>query len=239
MGVCINVRMPNKTIYIADADLPIADRAAELAGGLSPAVIEALRLYVETAERRQEGFEEIRVDTRVEGKPSAKVFSGRHLARVIESYDGHSLRWTTYITPKDRIVVVARDEPDIVGVAKGAVEHTADNVTRLARDVETGLRATFEGQTDVAKEHWRVSAAKWVGRGWDDATSLIDPRTWDAQRWRASENMHIFDSVGELRDAVMARREFAVGSESRYIPMRLIDATQDALGEEHIEIMDI
>lgn len=231
--------MPNKTIYIADADLPIADRAAELAGGLSPAITEALRLYVETAESRQAGFEEIRVNVRIEGKPTAKIFKGRHLARVVESYDGHSLRWTTYLTPKDRIVVVARVEPDIVGVAKGAVEHTADNVTKLARDVETGLRATFSGETEAAKEHWRVSAAKWAGRGWDDATTLIDPRTWDAQRWRATESMHIFDSLTELRDAVKNQREFAIGADHRYIPMRLIDATQESLGEDNLEIMDI
>lgn len=231
--------MPNKTIYIADADLPIADRAAELAGGLSPAVIEALRLYVETVESRQNGFEEVRVNTIVDEKPSAKVFNGRHLARVVESYDGHSLCWTTYVTPKDRIVVVVRDDPDFVGVAKNAVRHTTDNVSRFAKDVETGIRVTLGGETEAAKRHWKVSAAKWAGRGWDDATTLMDPRTWDAQRWRATEHMHIFENLGELRDAVKNQREVAVGTTSRYIPMRLIDATQDALGDGHIEVMDI
>lgn len=231
--------MPNKTIYIADADLPIADRAAELAGGLSPAVIEALRLYVETAERNQSGFEEIRVKTKVDDKPTTKVFHGRLLAKVLENYDGHSLRWATYLTPKDRIVVVAADVPDFAGVASGAVEQTVDNMTRFARDVETGLRATLGGETQTAKEHWRMSAAKWAGRGWDEATTLIDPRTWDPERWRVTRNMHVFETFNELRDAVKNQREFAVGSTSRYIPMRLIDATQDALGGEDLEVMDI
>lgn len=231
--------MPNKTIYIADADLPIADRAAELAGGLSPAVIEALRLYVETAERHQSGFDEVHVKTQVDSKATTKVFHGRELAKVLENYDGHSLRWTTYITPKDRIVVVVADVPDFAGVASGAVEHTMDNMTRFARDVETGLRATFGGETKTAKEHWRMSAAKWAGRGWDDATSLMDPKNWDPERWRMSRNMHIFESFNDLRDAVRTQREVAVGATNRYIPTRLIDATQEALGGEELEVMDI
>lgn len=231
--------MPNKTIYIADADLPIADRAAELAGGLSPAVIEALRLYVETAERRQSGFDEVHVKTQVDGKATTKVFQGRQLGKVLENYDGHSLRWTSYITPKDRIVVVVADVPDFAGVASGAVEHTVDNVTRFARDVETGLRATFGGESQAAKEHWRMSAAKWAGRGWDDATSWMDPKNWDPDRWRVSRNMHIFESLNDLREAVRTQREFAVGATNRYIPTRLIDATQEAIGGEDLEVMDI
>ena len=38
--------MPNKTIYVADADLPLFERAASIAGGLSPAVTAAIKLYV-------------------------------------------------------------------------------------------------------------------------------------------------------------------------------------------------
>lgn len=54
--------MPNKTIYVADADLMLYQRAQELAGGsLSAAITIALRRYIEFEEGRRDGFEEITV----------------------------------------------------------------------------------------------------------------------------------------------------------------------------------
>ena len=54
--------MPNKTIYVSDADLPVFQRAQELVGGnLSAAISKALRRFVEVEEGRLEGFEEITV----------------------------------------------------------------------------------------------------------------------------------------------------------------------------------
>ncbi|NEW38573.1 EXLDI protein [Nocardia cyriacigeorgica] len=52
--------MPNKTIYVADDDLALFQRAQELVGGnLSGAVVTALRRFIELEEGRQEGFEDI------------------------------------------------------------------------------------------------------------------------------------------------------------------------------------
>ena len=52
--------MPNKTIYVSDGDLPIYQRAQELAGdNLSAAISSALRRYVDVEEGRREGFDEI------------------------------------------------------------------------------------------------------------------------------------------------------------------------------------
>lgn len=52
--------MPNKTIYVADDDLPLFQRAQELVGGnLSGAVVTALRRFIELEEGRQEGYDEI------------------------------------------------------------------------------------------------------------------------------------------------------------------------------------
>ncbi|ADD45220.1 EXLDI protein [Stackebrandtia nassauensis] len=72
--------MPNKTIYVSDDDLPLFQRAQELAGGkLSTAITAALRRYVEIAEGRMEGFEEVTV--RVGAGVGRKVrFSGILLA---------------------------------------------------------------------------------------------------------------------------------------------------------------
>jgi EXLDI family protein len=54
--------MPNKTIYVSDADLPVFQRAQELVGGnLSAAISKALHRLVEVEEGRLEGFEEITV----------------------------------------------------------------------------------------------------------------------------------------------------------------------------------
>jgi EXLDI family protein len=52
--------VPNKTIYVSDGDLPLYQRAQELAGdNLSAAISAALRRYVDVEEGRREGFDEI------------------------------------------------------------------------------------------------------------------------------------------------------------------------------------
>ncbi len=54
--------VPNKTIYVSDGDLPLYQRAQELAGGnLSSAIATALRRWVETAEGLGGGFEDVTV----------------------------------------------------------------------------------------------------------------------------------------------------------------------------------
>ena len=72
--------VPNKTIYVSEGDLPLFQRAQELAGGnLSSAIARALRRYVDVEEGKHEGFDEIIV--RVGPKAGRKVlFSGTLLA---------------------------------------------------------------------------------------------------------------------------------------------------------------
>ena len=54
--------MPNKTIYVSQGDLPLYQRAQELAGdNLSAAIAAALRRYVDVEESRREGFDGITV----------------------------------------------------------------------------------------------------------------------------------------------------------------------------------
>ena len=54
--------MPNKTIYVSDGDLPLFQKAQELAGGnLSAAIATALRRYVRAEEGIRLGFDEITV----------------------------------------------------------------------------------------------------------------------------------------------------------------------------------
>jgi EXLDI family protein len=52
--------VPNKTIYVSDGDLPVYQRAQELAGdNLSAAIANALRRFVDVEESRKEGFDEV------------------------------------------------------------------------------------------------------------------------------------------------------------------------------------
>jgi hypothetical protein len=68
--------MPNKTIYVSDADLPVFQRAQELVGGnLSAAISKALRRLVEVEEGRLEGYEEITVRVGV-GATKLQRFQG-------------------------------------------------------------------------------------------------------------------------------------------------------------------
>jgi EXLDI family protein len=57
-----DAQVPNKTIYVAQGDLPLYQRAQELAGdSLSAAISAALRRYVDVEEGKRAGFDEITV----------------------------------------------------------------------------------------------------------------------------------------------------------------------------------
>jgi EXLDI family protein len=52
--------VPNKTIYVSEGDLPLYQRAQELAGGnLSAAISRALRRWVDAAESISEGYKDV------------------------------------------------------------------------------------------------------------------------------------------------------------------------------------
>lgn len=73
----MEVPVPNKTIYVADDDLPLFQQAQEVAGGsLSAAIVAALRRYVEIEEGRLEGYKEITVTIGSGGVRRKQRFSG-------------------------------------------------------------------------------------------------------------------------------------------------------------------
>lgn len=109
--------MPNKTIYVADDDLPLLKRAQELAGGsLSAAVARALRRFVEVQELRAQGFQEITVPVGRAGGQQRKRFVGYRLARWRHrSAEGRRTeQFTVYATAKGRYAVHVRrtETPD-------------------------------------------------------------------------------------------------------------------------------
>ncbi|HEX8995300.1 MAG TPA: EXLDI protein [Ktedonobacterales bacterium] len=107
--------MPNKTIYVADSDLPVFDRAQELAGeNLSATIAQALRHFIETEEARRQGFGEITLKVGKQMQYTRKQFLGRELARH-RDYDpaaGRVLTQVVFQTAKGRFVLYTGSAPD-------------------------------------------------------------------------------------------------------------------------------
>lgn len=73
--------MPNRTIYVSDADLPVFEEAQRLAGdNLSATIARALRRFTEVQQSQANGFKDITVQV---GKVAyiPKRFTGRSLAK--------------------------------------------------------------------------------------------------------------------------------------------------------------
>src|SRR5262249_35148350 len=107
--------MPNKTIYVADADLPLYERAQALAGGnLSAAIATALKRYVsEPGEERGEMVVTVTED----GAPVKKRFRGQLIVeRRVRKPDGaQTVSYRLYRTEKGRYAVWSRAAPNWSG----------------------------------------------------------------------------------------------------------------------------
>jgi len=97
--------MPNKTIYVSDDDLPLFQRAQELAGGtLSAAIASALRRYVEVEEGRKEGYGEVVVRVGP-GLGRKQRFSGMLLAEMEQTGNERDETYRVYRTRTGKYVV--------------------------------------------------------------------------------------------------------------------------------------
>jgi EXLDI family protein len=77
--------MPNKTIYVSEDDLPLFERAQELAGAnLSSAIVRALRRFIELEEAGQHGLDEITIIVNTQGAHRRKRFIGQRLVRWVQ-----------------------------------------------------------------------------------------------------------------------------------------------------------
>ena len=106
--------MPNRTIYVADTDLPTFEKAQELAGeNLSATIAQALRRFVEAEEAKASGFEEITVKV---GKitHSYKRFRGRLLAkgRVHNQNETRRTVYDVYQTVRGNLALYVRGAPN-------------------------------------------------------------------------------------------------------------------------------
>lgn len=107
--------MPNRTIYVADADLPVFEKAQQLAGdNLSATIVQALRRFVESEEARESGYLEITVAVG-KGRPYIqKRFRGRLLAkrRLALSHKARMLVLEVYQTAGGRFALYSRNLPN-------------------------------------------------------------------------------------------------------------------------------
>ncbi|GAA4188511.1 hypothetical protein GCM10022252_23890 [Streptosporangium oxazolinicum] len=105
--------MPNKTIYVSDDDLPLFQRAQEIAGGkLSTAISVALRRYVEMEEGRQEGYEEIVVQVGQGGTGRKQRFSGVLLGEWGRTTGSRVEMFRVYRSRKNKYVLHVDRSPD-------------------------------------------------------------------------------------------------------------------------------
>lgn len=109
--------MPNKTIYVADKDLALYNRAQELAGGnLSKAISTALKHYVDSEEGRLEGYEEItvRVGPGTGRKRQRQRFIGTKLGEWVWSNDKRAVIYRVYRARSGKFVIHTEKTPDYV-----------------------------------------------------------------------------------------------------------------------------
>jgi len=107
----------NKTIYIRDEDIPVWDRAKELAGDkLAPVIVDGLKRYVaqkEVEEAEARGLERIVLsfqDADDNWIPKKKAFTGKWIIPIEKPYelcdeDGSEVdRYAVAITAKNAVV---------------------------------------------------------------------------------------------------------------------------------------
>jgi len=104
--------MPNRTIYVADADLVVFEKAQKLAGdNLSAAIAQALHYFVEKEEAKRSGFEEITVKVGKGHPYLTKQFRGRLFAkrRIRVQNGSRILTFVVYQTAKGRYAIYTKN----------------------------------------------------------------------------------------------------------------------------------
>lgn len=104
--------MATKNVYVSDGDVGLFERAAELAGGMSTAVVAGLRLYVAQQERTQRRTEMMQIDVEIQDGAivSTKRFVGRLLLRYEETEGPRARSFRVYETERGQLAVHVRDD---------------------------------------------------------------------------------------------------------------------------------
>lgn len=120
----ILMHMTTKNVYVADTDMELFEEAAAFAGGMSPAVVAGLRLYVAQQRRTRKEHEMHQIEVEVQDGQvlTTKRFTGRMLLRY-EQPDG--IRVTTfrvYLTARGQLAVYSRNAPDWARTAASGMD---------------------------------------------------------------------------------------------------------------------
>lgn len=112
--MCIIMRMSTKNVYVSESDLPLFDRAAELAGGMSAAVVLGLRLYVAQQDRQRKDTEVKTIELEVDDGAVAGVkrFSGCQILRWSRQEGPRSRTARVYKTARGQYAVYLREDPN-------------------------------------------------------------------------------------------------------------------------------
>lgn len=143
--------MPTKNVYVSEADLPLFDRAAELAGGMSPAIAAGLRLYVAQQEKKRKDTEMQTIELAVdEGNiVTTKRFTGRQVLRS-QIKDGRRVQtYRAYLTAKGQYAVYTRDDPNWSALTRTGDDAPVDAETWEGEWWHTGQR-TLQVFPDLA-----------------------------------------------------------------------------------------
>ncbi|CCH32680.1 EXLDI protein [Actinosynnema sp. NPDC047251] len=187
--------MPNKTIYVADGDVALYQRAQELSGGnLSSAIGQALRRFVEVQEASLEGFEEIEVRVGSAGVYRRKRFLARRIASwQVKADGGFTVYYAAFLTRNGRYAVHTKK----VAGAVEAPDHTA-----------------------LPGEAGWPGAMRWqdVNEYWDNATFQNS-----GEPWAAELDLLVFEDFDELQEAVPAELARLAEMNARQYPVEELD----------------
>lgn len=106
--------MVTKNIYVADGDQELFEEAAAYAGGMSPAVLAGLRLYVAQQRRIRKGQEMRQIEVQVQDGPlvTTKRFTGRELLRYEVRDELRVTTYRVYVTARQQLAVHTASTPD-------------------------------------------------------------------------------------------------------------------------------
>lgn len=136
------IQVPNKTIYVSDADLPIFEEAASLAGeNLSATIIRALRQFIITEKNKREGVEEITVKVGNAPPYHVKRFKGSLLGKQqILTHNGMRVeKIVVYQTSNHRFAVYTKHGPNWSGWAQTKHQELDEYWPSYAVDTEVRL----------------------------------------------------------------------------------------------------
>ena len=111
--------MATKNIYVADADLHLFDDAANYAGSVSAAVIQALQDFLSVQRNKSEGYDKIELNLYEKGVRRKVMFYGMEIARVERPVDGGIRIDTIYKTAKGQLAVATKVRKELPNWAKG------------------------------------------------------------------------------------------------------------------------